>query len=387
MFDHSLKSAAPPAIRLACFGDSLMWGQGLRPEDKFAWRVWDALQPVDHAAAACRRDTGSLMLRAYAGAEVGASARPAPGGATRWSGLVSAVFGARAASPWLPSRLAGEVAAAPPTVLAQIAAFDVDPSTVDLVLVNGGGNDIGVFWYMNPTTSLAALKRRIEKVCYHDMREVLLRVAEKFPDACIVVPGYMQSLSPATATGLARGGGGLLWHLIATLCRPALVRVFERNRVFREETALQLRRAVQSVVVDLRERAPAASPPRGEGRVDAASRPATNSQRVMFADVHHFSQENAANGTDAWVWGIDTAPFMPQDPLREFRRGVCTRIGHWSSWYWTSVGHPNGLGAQEIADGILRSLSHWSRQAAAPGADRLRAAIGRAVEKRALAGE
>ena len=196
----------------------------------------------------------------------------------------------------------------------------------------------------------------------------------------------MQSLSPATATGLATGSGGLLWRLIVALCRPALARVFERNLVFREETALQLRRAVQSVAVDLGEREPAPSRASSAAMVQEANRPATSSQRVIFADVHHFSQENTANGTDAWVWGIDTSPFMPQDPMCEFRRGVCARLGHWSAWYWASVGHPNALGAQEIADGILRSLSAWSRQAAAPAADRLRVAIARAAKKRALAG-
>ncbi len=387
MSDNNQSGAEPTAIRLACFGDSLMWGQGLRPEDKFAWRVWDALQPSGNVATMCRLAASSLMLRASAGAQIGATTRPALGRATRGSGIVDVVFGPRIVPRWLSPTLAGEITAAPPTVLEQIATFDGNAATIDLVLVNGGGNDIGVFWYMTPATSIAALKRRIEKVCYHDMCTLLLRVARQFPNACIVVPGYMQSLSPATATGVATGSGGVLLRLIGRLCRPVLNRVFERNRVFREETALQLRRAVHATAALVGEAELATRLAAGPDSGQAASAAATSNQRVIFADVDHFSQENAANGSDAWVWGIDTSPFMPQDPLRELRRGVCTRLGHWSSWYWASVGHPNPLGAQEIADGILRSLSAWSRHTTAPAADRLRAAIARAVERRALAGE
>ena len=373
MSDHHPRSAAPQAIRLACFGDSLMWGQGLRPEEKFARRLWDALQPTENAAAMPRPAADQLMMRAHAGAEIGATPQRASGGTSWWSGLLRAGFGPRAVPAWLAPHLAGEIAAAPPTVLQQIAAFDGDPALVDLVLVNGGGNDIGVFWYMNPATSLAALQQRIEQVCCHDLGRVLLHVAEQFPNACIVVPGYMQSLSAATEKGLAAGSGGALVRLIGRLGRPLLDRVFERNVFFREETARQLRRAVQT------------ANPAGPHDTDEAARLAAMNERLMFADVDHFSQENAANGNHAWVWGIDTSSCSPQDALREFRRGACARFGHWSTPYWASVGHPNALGAQEIADAILRRLFAWSRHTTAPAADRLRAAILRGVQRRGLA--
>ncbi len=199
----------------------------------------------------------------------------------------------------------------------------------------------------------------------------LLLVARRFPHACIVVPGYMQSFGPETQSGLCGTRAGTVLRRVSWLWQWALDRVFERNRYFREETARQFERAVMQVagvVQELDRRLSA-----------AATQPCV---RVLFADVCEFRPENVANGSAAWVWGIDLPRLAPQDPLREFRRGACTRWASLSPWYWASLGHPNVDGARQIAQGIVRRLHAWGRENAQPEFAGLQSAIAKLAQMR-----
>lgn len=370
-------------IRVVCFGDSVMWGQGLPAEQKYGFLVWEALAHARNlAGAAARRPlVGEFAMRAHAGAVIGMQEHGRHKESARRPSVLERAFGVRPVPDWLRATLGGEIADAAPTIVEQVDAFDDAPQQVDLVLVNGGGNDIGALWYMRPTTSLSELKQRIERYCFADLSQLLLAIAERFPNACIVVPGYMQSFGPETQKGLGGAVAGPALRAISWLWQPALDRVFERNRFFREETARQFERAVAQAAgaVQQLDRRLGRDDAR-RSRLDEGSA-ALPDVRVLFADVGQFRPENVANGPAAWVWGIDAARLTPQDPMREFRLGACARLPHWSPWYWSSLGHPNALGAGEIADGILRRLHSWSRENASPRFAAMRVATARAAAR------
>lgn len=351
-------------LRVVALGDSLMWGQGLPRSLTFAARLCTALSGLPHATAAGPK---GLAMRAHSGAVIGLSGRRRlPTDLPR-----RLVFGVRPVPDWLmrgAGTLGGEVASTTPTVAEQVQAYVERPEAVHLVLLNGGGNDIGASWYLNPATSLVSLDAAIARYCGRDMATLIHLTAERFPNAVIVVPGYMQSLSASSEKGvLAAFFPRLLLAPLIWRSRTLIDRVLERSAHFRRRTAEQLRATVATVSAELmrREHSRAARLPGG---------------RVLFADVEGFSAKNAANGENAWVWGLDVDSLRPQDPLRDFRQGACRRFGRWSTHYFASVGHPNERGAEEIFRGILRALLDWAGRTPGGGArsdwiDELRAAI------------
>jgi lysophospholipase L1-like esterase len=97
------------SFRMVVLGDSVPWGQGLLPAHKY------------HAVLETLSTTYAVStdFMAHSGATIG-------GGAT---------VGASAPD--------GEVPDAYPTILQQCAADTQAPDTVDLILLNGGINDVG----------------------------------------------------------------------------------------------------------------------------------------------------------------------------------------------------------------------------------------------------
>ena len=97
---------------LANFGDSVHWGQGHVPKDKFAFNVAQALGLM-------------LQMHAHSGATIGA--------------------GETCEGSTDP-----EVPFACPTIVQQVVNYPVDPANTGLVLINGGVNDVTVQRIINP---------------------------------------------------------------------------------------------------------------------------------------------------------------------------------------------------------------------------------------------
>lgn len=402
---------------MVCFGDSVMWGQGLVQHRKYAYGVWALLVgrkdaaddinrvaspsgPVHRGANDAGRKDGALEedfeMHAHSGAVIGIS-----GAVERVrTKMGRSLYGVREMPDWLRGGNGNEIGAGRPTIAEQVGAYDNQPETVRIVLLNGGGNDIGVGWYMNPLTSLAALQAAIDRYCGQDMLVLIRRVAKKFPNACIVVPGYVQSLSRSTENNILKDYFSKLFPLVPVLrSRWVLDRVFERNAFFREQTSARLRATVAQANAEILQSdsrrleqamtgkraangsAPKESPTEAlevaaaqalgsavqlgneRSRPDAESRQLRFPEgRVVFSDAPGFRSENAANGKSPWVWGIDLETLRPQDPLRDFRLGACARFGRWSPWYFASVGHPNADGAWRIRNAIIRNLLRWAER-------------------------
>lgn len=312
--------------RIVALGDSVMWGQGLDPAQKFHSLIAQAVRAKGAGIGVYDEDVG-----AHSGASIGLIPFVSPTGGA----------------------VAGEVPVDDPTVFQQLEGWFFDPErlNVDLVLVNGGINDIGVNTILNPTTSSGAIRDACRFQCHDAMKLLLTDAVGTFgPQTKLVVTGYQLMVSWASDTallteflvalGVALGAinGALIGGVISLAAKWAVV---VNCQTFYTEANKQLRLAVDEVNAAL------GGPP-----------------RVFFA-VPRFTDDNAALAPDAWLWGITVDPLkgvVPDDPVAASRATQCTLAGQVRPGFdvnrckIASLGHPNPTGAQRYADAIAQFL-------------------------------
>ena len=291
-------------FKIVVLGDSVTWGQGLLDSQKMHNLVAGIFS--DKAAA-------DVCLLAHSGAIIGADI-----------------------DTNAPS-VDGEVPASYPTVLQQCHGFASDVQQVDLVIVNGGINDVDFHVIVNPLTDPSDLHDLIVQYCYEDMKTLLSEVAAKFanPGTKIVLTSYYPILSRKSAMELIPCF--LLLHGIATppfllpINDLALGRPVNNCLQFWTESNILFERAVDEV---------------------NSSQP--QARRIFFAKAP-FAEENAVFAPNAWLWGVNP-DLSPQDPVQDDRHESCDiyegDLIQRETCYRASAGHPNILGAQQFAKEI-----------------------------------
>jgi lysophospholipase L1-like esterase len=348
-FTHTLET-----YRILVFGDSIMWGQGLLELDKFPALV--ARQVIRG------QDTVYALDRsARSGAEVSADGGPSPGAPT-------SIFDVAAAGP---QNATGEVPSSTPSIAAQVAEWVGAPladarAYVDLVLLDGCINDIGVTTILNPLESDDALATQTATVVGNEstigdtmtLIGVLesLRLGFDSPRTRLVVTGYypivsdrsdlrlllalLIALGTFAGTTVAAALAGNPLHAAATV--PALSlwvrsRLIERSSLFARVANNAMRQAVDTI----RQR------PGGE--------------RFHFI-APAFGPENAIFCPDPWLYGCgfigEAGILQPEDPIAEARKELCVAISGAPrlTCEIASIGHPNARGAKAYADAILAAL-------------------------------
>ncbi|HKD85502.1 MAG TPA: hypothetical protein VKB58_12195 [Terriglobales bacterium] len=300
----------PGISRMVVLGDSVVWGQGLLTEHKFASLVAQALGSATPP-----------QFVAHSGAVIGIGRANAPG----------------ASSPEIPY--------AYPTILTQCNSFNDNPDSVDLVLVNGGINDVDTRTILNPLTSFVALGDRTELHCYADMKVLLPVVAAKFsnPNTKIVVTSYYPILStdsdPFRVPHLLQFRGIALPDFLDTA--PLIGKIFSLCLQFWHDSEMWLGRAV------------------------AETNAALGGNRIRFA-VAPFSEQNAVFASDPWLWGVGLPPdFPPEDEVASKRIPACDsfyggNLGDLlacEECHRASAGHPNRAGASAFARAVEQALS------------------------------
>jgi hypothetical protein len=295
-------------FRIVSMGDSVLWGQGLLFSEKADALVQQALLP---------RYAGGVTLEslAHSGAVIGAtgaSGTPQP----------------------------GEVPAARPSIVEQCGQYANSPETVDLVLLNGGINDVGVTSILNPFSLIPALDTRVRHACHDGMLVLLKKVMAKFtkPSCKILVLGYYPILSalsdPAGVTRLLGVFGIALPDFLeeaADFANPVLA----RSELFFLDSTQRLERAIADA---------------GDPRVAFVPSGFTDANAVFVP------------GT-SWLWGIGLDDLGPQDPAAGARHPLCD-IAHPGTsqvlarefCYRASAGHPNVQGAAQYSLQILAAL-------------------------------
>jgi len=291
------------AVRLAVFGDSVLWGQGLRPEHKLTTIVADARQMT-------------VDLLAHSGATIGVDDDDED------------------------EPVDGEVPVPRPTVLQQVDAYMPTTSEVGMVLVNGGLNDIDFRVILNPFTSLNDLHRKTVRFCYRDMLTLLDNITQRFfgQDLPIVVTGYYPIVSPKTdpvKTPRVLAAYGVSFSPLAGSA-TVFDKIVALSMQFWQDSTEQLMNAVHDC----------------------------GDSRVTYADVP-FTEDHAVFTADPWLFGLksDLFAFGPQDEVIDERHDACNivfddffHLLDREGCYRASAGHPNVAGAQQYAEAILAAV-------------------------------
>jgi len=296
------------AYRIVNLGDSVPWGQGLKDEDKYDRGIQQALNPSYPGGA-------DLDRHAHSGAVIDATA-----GRTA---------------------LSGEVPVPRLTVVEQLQSVTT-PETADLVLINGGINDVGVATILNPFAIVPPLSRRVHDACYTAMRALLQQACTRFtkPTCRIFVTGYYAILSDQSdPLGVEK-----LLHVYGVK-----VPDFIETETF------------HNIVVDRCEEFFSVS----TAALTAAVRDAAD-PRIQFVPSG-FTDANAmfVPGT-SWLWGL-TDTLGPEDPIAGQRAPQCdlTFDDVWDvlereTCYRASAGHPTPAGALQFKAQLLAALGPQS---------------------------
>jgi hypothetical protein len=240
----------------------------------------------------------------------------------------------------------GEIPLSCPAILQQIPAYEGDPLSVPVVMVNGGINDVDIRTILNPFTDPNDLASDIQQYCYHDMGFLLTQVKARFsnPNTKIVVSSYFPILSSSSRLALIPQmvevlGTPLPQFLdlgVLGQANPVVDKIVALSIQFWKQSTQWLQKSVSDVNI-------------GAG------------PRCFFANVP-FTENNSVFAPDAWLFGVGPAPdFAAQDEVSAARRPQCDQvfandIFAREQCYQASAGHPTATGAAQFAQAILGVL-------------------------------
>lgn len=350
-----LDAFGPPFL-MVTLGDSIMWGQGLPEPMKFRNIASDWI-------------TGALngrAVRQFSFAHSGAQIISDDGDSV--------------------PNLSGEIPSHHPSITRQasLAVNDVMATgaalgAVDLVLLDGGINDVSVNTVIWPGNSTGKITQLARDVCVARMATLLPLVMRLFPNAAIVVTGYFPVVSEQSnisavtrLVSLLGGGAGLdiseflnfgtpVSDALAVL-GPVALAPLARDQIVRNSAAFKS--TTDAGFAQL---------------VSSMNQAASGPPRVAFA-TPTFAPENCyGTGPQSYLFG--PAPQLqgaigsgflidetngaaginePTDPLRDvqWRRGRACNVATRSDPLCLDacIGHPNPRGAQVYADAVLEQI-------------------------------
>ncbi|MBT2687376.1 SGNH/GDSL hydrolase family protein [Bacillus sp. ISL-47] len=299
-------------FQMLVLGDSIQWGQGLMEHEKFHSLV----------VAAVQARTGGIgfykEVLAHSGAIIGAG------------------------NTEVHPRLPGEVPSKFPTILQQADMFTGSADFVDLILLDGGFNDIGITNVLNPHGP--DLVQPSQKIFFEDMKKLLLKVSGTFKNAKIIVTGYYQPLSEQSNTAFIKAMltalgvviGGIPVAAATVLSAVEIQLVIARSKQIMELSRMHLKNAVEAV-----------------------NHTFDGGNRIFFADPN-FGPSHAGLTNDPFLYGIhpnlspediNVAPSRAVDCVNSNQSGLDLELCRIAS-----VGHPNPKGAKAYADSIIPLL-------------------------------
>jgi lysophospholipase L1-like esterase len=334
---HNQGSSGP--IQMLVLGDSILWGQGLKTEHK----TWH------HIKLWLQKSTGRPVIErieAHSGAVIERS---------------SLTDNLTSSNP--------EVNVGMPTVYDQIDSalrFYSNPSQVDLVLLSGCGNDVGLQKLLN-ASSVGEIDEMIQAKCGRPVENLLRRIARTFPSAQVIVTGYYPFFSEQTRNDFVLKGLGRRFFktqhdgTVSMGSKEVFERLKLNSKQWYDTSNTQLAEAVRKVNAEV-----------GQERIAFA--------RIDFPGPYSF----AASQTR--LWGFNRSPFrmallflsfgkilLPaNDDVRKLRSVSCDELYktpktetseekrnrkalHLFCRY-ASLGHPNRKGALIYANSITNIL-------------------------------
>lgn len=369
--------SADNPLRMLVLGDSILWGQGLKQERKAWWRV-------------------KCWLEEKTGREVKEDIRAHSGALLETPANISLRFRSndREVNQPLPS-INQQLDEA-------LASYANNRSSVNLILVDGCINDVGVSNLLNAAASLESFRPRIEARCGGGMTDLLRRIVAGFPNAQILVTGYYRSISSQT------DDNAFLRLLVKKLARDE---EGAKESKVRALTYAEMRKQLISISEEWYQLS-TANLANAVNRVNSELNQNALPSRVTFVEIN-FWPEHAFAAPDTLLWNFKlgstnlsgfrriivalsfgTAAFKPNDETREERSKSCKltfkkpkgvketkaekefREESYLTCRYASLGHPNQMGALVYAEAIkghLKSLMEkdgWLRDTSASAAAR-----------------
>lgn len=362
-----VKPSPENPMQMLVLGDSIMWGQGLKPEQKFSWRVKCWLQEKTGREVQTR-------VEAHSGAHL---------------------LGASPVPPRFKSN-DGEVNLPFPTINEQLdnAVHFYGPSSskVDLILVDGCVNDVDVSNLLNAGVTPDWLRERITTTCGAGMHALLQRITENFPSAHVIVTSYYRMISDNTDDNafirliVKKLNSGSREAQTMTY-KEMRARLIALSELWYKVSTANLSDAVATTNKELGEK----------------SLPA----RVEFVEID-FWPEHSFSASNTLLWNfmfgstnlsgfrkvilaitLGTAAYKPNDDVRDIRIKSCNdtfkapkdrketeeekrdRKNHLLICRYASLGHPNQMGALVYAEAIKGKLqwlidrAGWKQRVAA----------------------
>ena len=350
--------ALPGEFNMLVLGDSILWGQGLKEKNKSWYLVKTWLQTNGHSVRE--------RIEAHAGAMIGTPGAGMPRSLT----------------------VHGEIANAYPTLHDQIdiaVRSYVDPSHVDLVLVDGCINDVNARRFMNAGNTPEAIQALAQEKCGTPVEELLTRIASTFPNAHIIVSGYYPVFSDKTPRDFFMRALAKRFYAALIPNRPTI----NSREMLAQLTIISAAwyAASNSTLNDAVARTNARLLARG------------TRQRVLFAQVT-FEPEHAFSARKSQLWGFDASflrkllvlvtlgkvDLFTNDEVSSLRSTVCrdfyksvpgesedekrARKDRLMVCRLAAIAHPNRKGAVLYADAIKEQITNllrnpgWLRPAA-----------------------
>jgi len=367
-------------FNMITLGDSIMWGQGL--PDNMNVKFRDMVQNWLQSQFGNTRTVMQWLTHAHSGAVTGWGMYPSD---TNGNDPDSWYQSQRTGYPY-----PGEVPFGYPSISFQIGmtvndlkSGGVDPANVDLVLLDGGINDLSVKNILNVTLMEGLngpnwVRTKTNQLCVAHMTNLLPQVTSQFPNAVVVMTGYFPIVSSSTGLlllneylailGVPLSIGGALSQLgpdaLATLgtimsvgaaVSPGLrAALADRSQAFAQTAFNGLTDLVNQTNQGLATtRVALAWPNFGDDNCYGAPSSYLFSAGQFLADEVRGARWQPPPGDwktsqgVAYYRGEECSKDDPSDPL-------C---------YDACIGHPNPLGAQAYANAIIGQLQNtfWAR--------------------------
>lgn len=279
-------------FEMAVLGDSILWGSGLEEEQKLWTLVRRWLEEQGESVRV------RVLAHSLAVVEPDAVKDAAP-------------------PVW------GEVRYRYPSVTYQAledSRLADDPEAIDLVLVDGGINDLGPFNLILPWRTPRWVRQQAAEHCGRKMQNLLLGLLTRLPHAQVVVTGYFPIVSSQT------------WFVRALPFRSLRRRLVELSKTWAEASEAWLRWAVDQANLH------------GSG------------SRVVYADVA-FGPQHCYGAPDAYLWSLWEA-LTDRTPVGTRRRCECRQRKPWDLICPIDRAfHPNPKGAHAYADAVIQAIA------------------------------
>ncbi|HMO79915.1 MAG TPA: hypothetical protein PKD24_03920 [Pyrinomonadaceae bacterium] len=319
-------------------GDSLVWGQGLKEEQKFyyltkQWIKSEIFNGNGHV---------NLNVKAHSGSTIKLDP-------TERSALEMAEIP-------VSSKLHPEVNVSFPTVKAQLEMARreyPDPASVDLIMLSGSVPEVGVARIISPFESNDKLRRDIELYSFGHMCELLVETAHAFPNALIVVVGYYPIITRHTPMGR------IVNDVLELYNWPRWTKPIINNPVKRQIWRLWRGKMIE------RSQIWHTGSDEALGRAVNVVNAKFGAERAVFVPTP-LAEENAYGAKRTLLFKVARRG-RPADPKGEIRREECgpalTELRRETNLRYrtrfcelASIGHPNVDGSAAIAEAIRVAL-------------------------------